>query len=132
MARGSASETAVGLQAEDGAQGRVDLDHADQGKLSDGGDEAGVMGAHSPLSPSAMGGVGAETTCDAIIYVFHQNDFVGRFLTHRLLGGVVEPHRKSLSLDVMDYLDLVHTVIKNPAPSSRRTTAQIHLGLCPR
>jgi len=30
------------LQAEDGAQGRVDLDHADRGKLSGGDDEAGA------------------------------------------------------------------------------------------
>ena len=34
-----------GLQAEDGAQGRVDLDHADRGKLSGGGDEASAWGA---------------------------------------------------------------------------------------
>jgi hypothetical protein len=30
-----------GLQTEDGAQGRVDLDHADRGKLSERRDEAG-------------------------------------------------------------------------------------------
>jgi hypothetical protein len=38
----------------------------------------------------------------AIIGVFHQDDLVGRFLTHRFFGGVIEPHRKSLPLGVVN------------------------------